>query len=261
MRGMISLISDFGEKDGWVGTMKGVILGINPEARIVDISHRVTPGDILEASLILQASFPFFPGGTVHLCVVDPGVGSERRAIVVATPSYTFVGPDNGLFTPIYQRGDFQALEIINRALFYSPQPSQTFHGRDIFAPVAAHLSLGLALEEVGPQIADVVKVDLPSPLVGSKEIRGEVIYVDRFGNLTTNITKELFERKVRANPFELRTGKRVLKALARSYADIAKGKLLAHWGSWGYLELSVNQGSAQKLLSATKGTKLTIRY
>lgn len=261
MRGMISLISDFGEKDGWVGTMKGVILGINPEARIVDISHRVTPGDILEASLILQASFPFFPRRTVHLCVVDPGVGSKRRALVVATPSHEFVGPDNGLFTPIYEREDYKALEIINRGLFYSPQPSQTFHGRDIFAPVAAHLSLGLAVEKVGPQIEDVVKVDLPSPLVGSKEIRGEVIYIDRFGNLTTNIAKELFERKVRANPFELRTGKRVLTGLSRSYTDVAKGKLLAHWGSWGYLELSINQGSAQKLLSATKGTKLTIRY
>ncbi len=261
MSGIISIITDFGERDGWVGTMKGVILRINPNAKIVDISHQVTPGDILEASLILQASFPFFPQGTIHLCVVDPGVGSKRRAIVVATPRYTFVGPDNGLFTPIYQRENYQALEITNQDLFYSPLPSQTFHGRDIFAPVAAHLSLGLAVEKVGPQTEDLVMVEFPSPLVSSREIKGEVIHIDRFGNLTTNITKELFEKNVQNNPFELRIGKRVLKSLSLSYADGPKGELLAIWGSWGYLELSVNQGSAQKLLSATKGTKLTIMY
>ncbi len=261
MNVVISIITDFGEKDGWVGTMKGVILGINPEARIVDISHQITPGDILEASLVLQASFPFFPQGTVHLCVVDPGVGSTRRAIVVATSGYTFVGPDNGLFTPIYQRGDFRAIEITNRDLFYSPQPSETFHGRDIFAPVAAHLSRGLAMEKVGPQIEDLIKIELPSPLVGPREIRGEVIHIDRFGNLITNISKEFFEKKIQNSLFELRIRERVLKSLSRSYADAPQGELLAHWGSWDHLELSVNQGSAQILLSATRGTKLTIRY
>ncbi len=261
MNEIISIITDFGEKDGWVGTMKGVILGINPKAKIVDISHQVTPGDILEASLILQVSFPYFPQGTVHLCVVDPGVGSKRRAIVVATPRYTFVGPDNGLFTPIYQREDFKAVEITNRDLFYSPQPSATFHGRDIFAPVAAHLSRGLAAGKVGPQIENLIRIDLPSPLVGPREIRGEVIHIDRFGNLTTNITKELFEKNVRNNPFKLRIGKRVLKSLSSSYTDGPKGELLAIWGSWGYLELSVNQGSAQQLLSTSKGTKLTVRF
>lgn len=261
MRGVISIITDFGEKDGWVGTMKGVILGINPGTKLVDISHRITPGDILEASLILQTSFPFFPQGTVHLCVVDPGVGSKRRAIVVTTPRYTFVGPDNGLFTPIYQRGDFQAMEITNGELFYSPHLSYTFHGRDIFAPVAAHLSRGLALEKIGPQIEDLLKIELPSPLVSSGEIKGEVIYIDRFGNLITNITKELFAREIGNAPFELNIGGTILNNLSHSYADVAQGKLLAHWGSWSYLELSVNQGSAQQLLSSTKGTKLTIRY
>jgi len=241
--------------------MKGAILKINPKAKIVDISHGIAPGDILEASLILQASFPFFPQGTIHLCVVDPGVGSKRRAIVVATPRYTFVGPDNGLFTPIYQRGDFKALEITNRGLFYSPLPSKTFHGRDIFAPVAAHLSRGLAVEKAGPQIKDLVRVEFPSPLVSSGEIKGEVIHIDRFGNLITNITKEFFEREVGNSPFEIRIGERGLKGLSRSYADGPKGELLAIWGSWGYLELSVNQVSAQKLLSASKGAKLTIGY
>lgn len=261
MKGVISIITDFGERDGWVGTMKGAILRINPKAKIVDISHGIAPGDILEASLILQASFPFFPPGTIHLCVVDPGVGSKRRAIVVATPRYTLVGPDNGLFTPIYQREDYQAWEITNRGLFYSPLPSQTFHGRDIFAPVAAYLSRGLAAEKVGPQIEDLVRAEFPSPLVSSREIKGEVIHIDRFGNLTTNITKELFEKRIRNSPFELRIGRMVSNNLSHSYADGPKGKLLAIWGSWGYLELSVNQGSAQKLLSISKGAKLTIRY
>ncbi len=261
MSGLISIITDFGERDGWVGTMKGVILGINPGAKLVDISHQITPGDVREACLVLQASFPFFPKGTVHLCVVDPGVGSARRAIAVETSHYKFVGPDNGLFTPIYQRGDFQAVEITNRELFYSPHPSFTFHGRDIFAPVAAHLSQGLALKEVGPRIGDLVRIELPSPGVGPREITGEVIYIDRFGNLITNIAKELFDRKVGSSPFKLRIGRAILKTLSRSYADVPRGKLLAHWGSWGYLELSVNQGSAQRFLSATKGTKLTINY
>ena len=183
-RALITLLSDFGTQDAYVGSMKGALLSLNPQILPVDLTHEVPPQDIRAAALILASVAPCFPPGTIHLAVVDPGVGGSRRALAAHCLDQFWVGPDNGLFHLIFHQASSLNIVSLENPDYFRPQVSATFHGRDVFAPVAAHLSLGVELRRFGPRITDPVALNLPEPRFGPEAIRGEIIYVDKFGNL-----------------------------------------------------------------------------
>ncbi|PYM36464.1 MAG: hypothetical protein DME17_10090, partial [Candidatus Rokuibacteriota bacterium] len=187
MRGIITLTTDFGRRDPWVGAMKGVILAVTRDVDLVDLTHEIAPHDVLEGALALEAAAPFFPAGTVHLAVVDPGVGGARRALVVARDEQRFVGPDNGLFTPFLLTAGWRAFEL-SASEFRLPVASRTFHGRDVFAPAAAHLALGIPPERFGVAVTDPVRLPWPASRAVADGVAGEVVHVDWFGNLVTSI-------------------------------------------------------------------------
>jgi S-adenosylmethionine hydrolase len=240
-------MTDFGSKDHYAGAMKGVILGINPNARIVDITHEIEKFNIFEAAFKLISYYTYFPRGTVHVVVVDPGVGGQRRPIAAEAGGYFFVGPDNGVFSPVIDSVDNPRVVEITNAGYMLGNVSGTFHGRDIFAPAAAHLSSGVDICKLGDLAAEPVSLDIPEPSVNGNEISGVVLYVDSFGNLITNIPAEI----VRPDS-TVYVGRRRIDRISGSYGEAGKGELLAIIGSAGLLEISVNQGSAKELL----GTK-----
>ena len=257
--GVITLTSDFGLRDHYVGTMKGVMLRIHPEARLIDITHQITTQDVLEASLVLDGGYRYFPVGTVHLVVVDPGVGSGRRPILVAGNEHFFVGPDNGTFTGIME-GDrsARAFEIVERR-FLLPGISDTFHGRDIFAPVAAFLARGIAPEEFGPPVTDPCRLSLPVPRIWGDQIRGEVIHIDSFGNIVSNIARVDFERAVGERRFRILINGKVIDRIHRTYADRERGQTLALFGSSDLLEVAVADGRAERRIGAGKGDTVLV--
>ncbi len=239
---IITLLTDFGYRDAFVGTMKGVILRINPDVTIVDISHGIDPCDIRAASFLLAQSYPFFPAGTVHVIVVDPGVGTERKAIAVKTEKAFYIAPDNGVLSWLYatQKG-YVAREITNQNLFVHPV-SRTFHGRDIFAPVAAHLSAGVPFASLGPEIHDYNRGSYKFPQKKAGTIIGEIIYIDRFGNLISNIPKaDLYDKEIRS----IQIKDVHLDHLSDSYGEKNVGEALAIVGSHGFLEIAVREGNA----------------
>lgn len=245
----IALLTDFGLKDPYVGIMKGVILRINPHVCLVDITHEISPGQVFQASLILEESFLFFPKGTIFLGVVDPGVGTRRRPIVVVHPDYVFVGPDNGLFYPALSHlTSYKIYHITATKYFLSPL-SNTFHGRDIFAPVSAHLSMGLDPRELGPEIGDLVKLQAPVVKEEKGILQGQVVRIDRFGNLITNISSKIIEDFIQGQDPEIEVGHLVVKGIKKSYGDVPKGHPLALIGSNGFMEIAVNGGQASALV------------
>ncbi len=238
--GIITLTTDFGAGDHYVGVMKGVIAGINPSAVVIDITHGIEAYNIAEAAFKLHASYSYFPEGTIHVAVIDPGVGSARRAIAAEAGGYRFVGPDNGVFSMIFDKsGADQVVEIRNPEFMLSTV-SATFHGRDIFAPAAAHLSKGIALEELGDVLTSYESLDIQEAHDGGDVMTGRAIYADRFGNLVTNIPGSVI-----TNFSSVRAGDVTISSLSGSYADGKEGKLIALVGSSGFLEISVNKGSA----------------
>lgn len=259
---VITLLTDFGTRDGYVGTMKGVIHRINPDVSIVDISHEVPPHDILEAAYILYSAYRYFPPGTVHLVVVDPGVGSARKIVGLQTEDYIFIAPDNGVLTFIAQREKVRELfEITNDDYFLKPI-SDTFHGRDIFAPVAAHLSKGIALAKFGKRIVALRKLKIARPEVKKGKFTGEIIHIDRFGNLITNIDKRTLNSEfcIPHSAFRVRVGGEEILGISKSYADVEPGKFLAIFGSSDFLEISLNQGNASQALGAGRGQKVEVQ-
>jgi S-adenosylmethionine hydrolase len=251
MKRIITLTTDFGLKDHYVGVMKGVILSINPDVIIVDITHEIPPQDIFRASFTLRNFYRYFPPGTIHIVVVDPEVGSGRKPIALEADNHIFVGPDNGIFTFIYSEVKSVKPFKISSSKYTLPEVSSTFHGRDIFAPVAAHLSLGLSIEWLGKKVKEPVKLPINEPEVSDGKIAGEVIYIDSFGNLVTNIPDYLVKPKS-----WVYIGDEVIKGISKSYADVPKGELLAVIGSGGFVEISVNQGSASELIFARRGSQ-----
>lgn len=254
--GIITFTSDFGLEDPFVGIVKGVILSINPSARIVDITHSIGAQDILQGALILRSAYCFFPPGTIHLAVVDPGVGSERYPIVVETQRYIFVGPDNGLLSFAIEE-KFSAY-IIENANFVLEKVSQTFHARDIFAPVAGYLSLGIKSSAVGRKLEEIKRLSLPSPSCEERRILGEIIGFDHFGNAITNIPEELIRDK---KVLKIRIGGKIIEKLSFSYAEIPPHTALAILGSSGFLEISVNLGSARSELKLKKGDEVEVTF
>jgi len=261
-RPTITLITDFGLNDHFVGAMKGVILNIAPDAQIVDITHAVQPYDILDGALALAETYNYFPPRTVHLVVVDPGVGTARRPIIASSDRHNFVAPDNGVLSLMYAKEERLHVRHVSSDHYFQQPISNTFHGRDIFAPVAAYLAKGVDHEKFGPEIADYVRFNAPKPkLVDAKTLRGVVLKVDRFGNLITNFTAKdvpaLFEGK--ASELKISVGKREITALYTNYAQGGPGEVFAILGSMGYLEISSNRGAANQLTSAAKGSEVNI--
>lgn len=254
----ITLITDFGLEDNYVGVMKGVIYSINPNVRIIDITHQIAPYDILGAGFILKSSFKYFPKGTVQVVVVDPGVGSEREIILIQTKEYYFLAPNNGILSVVLDKFEWvRSIEVTNKAYFLE-NISTTFHGRDIFAPVAAYLSLGKKIEEFGSPINKIKNLSHQfKPKFHIDKIVGEIIYIDRFGNLITNIVREKF-------PFDnsnvlIEVNGYQIKGISQTYSQIKPEKLLAIWGSSEHLEIASNLGNAQQLLKIEKGKSKVI--
>jgi hypothetical protein len=264
--GIVTLTTDFGLKDAYVAIMKGVILGIAPHARIIDYTHGITPGNMIEAAFMLNNGYRYFPRGTVHVVVVDPGVGGDRRAVALQTPEAAFIGPDNGVFTLIIEeaqreRGRDLHIVELNQPQFWLPQVSSTFHGRDVFAPVAAHLVRGASLAELGRPLdtLTLARIATPQPL-GRNVIQGQIIHVDHFGNCITNITLE--------HLFSYDLGRRIvveiidqqLPGLFRTYIEGPTGTPMCLIGSSGHLELALSNGNAAKHLGVDIGDKLRVR-
>lgn len=255
---IVTLTSDFGLRDPFVGIMKGVILGICPEARLVDLTHEVTAYDVGEAALALESAVGFFPGGTVHLAVVDPGVGSARRAMALRRGGHYFVGPDNGLFTFATAGDEWSAVSLEAEA-FRLPAVSHTFHGRDIFAPAAAHLAAGIPLERLGPPLSDPVRLPRAECRRIGDELIGEVIGGDRFGNLVTSVTADAIERLGAAGRLRVAVAGRPLGLLKGSYAEGQTGVPAGIIASNGRLEIFANEGNARALLGAERGTPVRV--
>ena len=267
---IITLTTDFGIRDTYVGIMKGVILGINPNVRVVDLTHAISPQDIYEAAFSIDAAHNYFPKGTIHVIVVDPGVGSDRRAIVCQTDNAFFVCPDNGVLSYLLQSTEdevsqpINAVEIQNKA-YYLPEVSNTFHGRDIFAPVAAHLSLCVPLEDIGPPVQTLVQLPIQAPELSGNTLTGQIVKIDRFGNAITNISETAIagfksESTGEISAYEITIGSVRLNRLNGAYAESAVGKPLAIIGSSGVLEIAVNGGSAEKQLGLKRADVIVIR-
>lgn len=255
---IITLTTDFGYTDPFVGIMKGVISGINPAARIVDLSHGIAPQDIMAAALILRYSSQYFPRGTIHVAVVDPGVGSARRPLLLEFKGNYFIGPDNGVLSIVTEgRRPTRIVCLSNRSYQLKP-PSLTFHGRDIFAPAAAYLSCGILPEAFGETIEDFVELTWPPVLKTGTSIRGEIVYVDRFGNLFTNIRsddlKELPENQLRIMIHDF-----LIPGLSTNYAAVEQGAYVAVINSWGLLEIAIYKGNAQQCSGAIIGDKVQV--
>ena len=250
----ITLLTDFGLKDPYVGVMKGVILSINPDVHIVDISHDVEPQDITEGCFLIGEYVPFFGKGSVHICIVDPTVGSDRRPIVVAQDDRFFVGPDNGIFSLVIGKRSL-VYHVENKA-YMLKQVSHTFHGRDIFAPVAAHLSLGLNPQALGKKIDDPVLLPDLHPRVKGRTMTGKVVRFDRFGNALSNISIDSFNRFVKGRSFQIRLHDMRFETLTRSYFE---DRYTCVVGSSGYLEFGLFRGDLSRAESVRKGDAVTV--
>jgi S-adenosylmethionine hydrolase len=247
---IITLTTDFGLADGYVGIMKGVILGIARGVHLVDLSHDIPPQEVREAIYLIEGAAPYFPDGAIHLVVVDPGVGSERRPLVVQTGRAYYVGPDNGLFTRPLAEPGVQVWEL-DRPEFWQPQVSSTFHGRDIFAPVAAHLANGVPPAEMGRAIANPVRLAVAGPArARDGAICGQVVHVDRFGNLITDVPASW----VAGGGWQCRIAGETIMGLSGTYAAAGPGALLALIGSGGTLEIAERNGNAARRLGVKAG-------
>jgi hypothetical protein len=264
MSTIVTLTTDFGNKDSFAASMKGVILKINQQAQIVDVTHEIGPQDIWEAAFTLKTAYQHFPKGTVHLAVVDPGVGSGRRPIIVVTESYYFVGPDNGIFSLIFREAERLRVHHITASHYFLENAGPTFHGRDIFAPVASWLAKGIPSGNFGDVIEDYVKLNVPVPKISANTIEGHVIHVDRFGNVVTNITyqdiQSLAAEGTEMKPAVTIAGKEI-KGLKKFYAEAAPGEPAAIINSSGHLEIFLFKQNARTGLSLKRGetVRLTI--
>lgn len=259
---VVTLTTDFGSRDAYVGVVKGVILGIAPYAHLVDISHEVRPQAISEAAFLLLTGYRYFPGGTVHLAVVDPGVGTARRPIAVVTESAGFVGPDNGIFAPVLadqgvmdpESGSLAGARAFELAApeYMLPTLSRTFHGRDIFGPAAAHMAAGVDPAEFGPPVERLATLGMPEARIEDGRIHGRIIHVDRFGNAISNVSGEMIPDGV-----TVEAAGRVIGALSSSYRD---AELVALVGSSGLLEVAARDASASEVLGLRIGDEIVVR-
>ena len=257
-RPIVALLSDFGSRDHYVGAMKGVILGICPDATLVDISHDVPPHDVLTAGFELAAAYRYFPSGTVFLVVVDPGVGSVRHGLAVDTGDYRFVAPDNGVLTAVLQESPPKRVVELTERRYARPTVSRTFEGRDRFAPAAAWLAKGIQLSGLG-RPADHQVLDLPLPELTDGRIAGQVQRIDHFGNLVSNIDRKTFERLSQSGSIQIEVGSHAIGRLVETYADIGDDEVCALFGSTDHLEFAANSASAVEQLGVERGTQVVV--
>jgi S-adenosylmethionine hydrolase len=259
-RPIITLTTDYGTSDHLVGVLKGVILSINPEVNIIDITHRVLAHDVLDGALTIGQAYKFFPPKTIHLVVVDPGVGTPRRPVLVAGDQHYFVAPDNGVLSSVYDQTEALYVWNITSEHYFRNPVSNTFHGRDIFAPVAAWLSKSWQSSSFGDPISDFVRFALPKPKTAGNIVKGAVLRVDHFGNLITNITAEDVPALVAADgKFTIRLGNGQVSKVVQTFAQGAQGEVVGIIGSSGFLEISVNKGNAARTLAAARGAEVSV--
>jgi len=244
---IITLTTDYGLRDQYVSALKAMILSINRDVRLVDVSHTIDPQDVMAAAWISKNSAFLYPSGTIHLVIVDPGVGTARKPIALRIRDQIFVGPDNGLFSLLSDGEECEIFELSNPE-YWGNQRSNTFHGRDIFAPVAAHLSRGVLLEDLGP-------------VHDNEGIQGWVMHIDHFGNLITNVTAEMISHLKDGSPLKIYIGNTILQKIVHTFSDVDPGEPAAIIGSSGHLEVVVNSGNASEMLSANKGTPISILF
>ena len=260
---IVTLTTDFGLVDHFAGAMKGVMLDVFPEVRIVDITHAVQAYDVLDGALAISESYKYFPGGSVHMVVVDPGVGSTRRPILATVGEHYFVAPDNGVLSLVYQGAESVLVREITSSHYFRQPVSSTFHGRDVFAPVAANLAKGVDPAKFGDEITDYVRFAAPSPKAAPDgSLRGIVLKIDRYGNLITNLRAADAPQMFGADPppFRITIGKHEITEIYGHYAQGAPGEIFAILGSMGFLEFSTNRGNAAKLLEIGKGAEVSVR-
>ena len=256
MAAFIALLTDFGTKDSYTGIVKGVLFSLNPDLKVIDLTHEIRPQDINQGAFILGTSYKFLPTGTIIIAVVDPGVGTERRGLILEAGEYTFVAPDNGLLTfpMVYEKG-WRCFEIKNSDYFLHPI-STTFHARDVFAPVAAHIAAGEPIENFGPLVHDPILIKMVEPVLLEKEIKGQIIYIDRFGNLITNIPGDWLRHK-RVSSVKIKDH---VLPFVKTYNDVPPGKGAALVGSSGLLEIAVNKGNASHFFNVNIGEGVLVQ-
>ncbi len=257
-RPVIALLTDFGTRDHYAGTMKGVALGICPDASLVDISHDLPAHDVLAGALELAAAYRYFPSGTIFLVVVDPGVGSARRGIAAEAGDYRFVAPDNGVLTAVLDEHPAKRVVELTERRYARPTVSRTFEGRDRFAPAAAWLAKGIDLAALGRPAGAIHRLDIPQPCVEADHIAGSVVRVDRFGNLITNIDRKTFER-LAGGPLDIRVGTHQVPRVVSTYADAPAGEVCALFGSTDHLEIAINGASAAADLDLGRGAAVHV--
>jgi len=251
--GIITLLTDFGLIDPYLAMMKGVILSINPNAVIVDVSHSIMTGGIAQASDMLRETYPFFPKGTVHVAVVDPGVGSGRRLLGVEAEGHFFIGPDNGVFWPVIRDSREATVIQLTEKRYFLPHVTSTFHGREVFAPVAARISMGEDLKKMGDQISDPVEMNPPLPYIANEVLHGEVTRIDNFGNLITNIRKQGLENFLGRSTPVISAGGLEIRRIYNTYLAVEEGTPLALINSSGMLEIAVNLGRASEYVGINR--------
>ena len=259
-RPVIALLTDFGTRDHYAGTMKAVILGVCPDVTLVDITHDIPPHDVLTASLELAACYKYFPAATIFLVVVDPGVGSTRRGIGADTGDYRFVAPDNGVLTAVLRETPARRIFELTERRYARPTVSRTFEGRDRFAPAAAWLAKGVDLSALGRSAGTVQHILIPTASATDDLLSGEVLRVDRFGNLVTNIDRKVFDRFVQSSGIEIMAATYRIGRVVGTYAEAGTDEVCALFGSTEHLEVAVNGGSAADRLNLTRGAPVTIR-
>ncbi len=252
---IITLLTDFGLKDHFVGTMKGVIYSINPDAVITDITHEISPQDIFEGSFNLYQSYKYFPHGTVHMAVVDPGVGGERKCIIIKTDRYTYIGPDNGILSlAVQDECDKPDIYEINNKKYLLENVSNTFHGRDIFAPVSAHISAGIEAGDIGKPVSEYNKIEFPKIEEEGASLSARIIFIDKFGNLITNIDNSYVDRIERIELKDI-----VINNISASYNQDSPDSVIALPGSTNFLEISIYMSNAAKVLGIKRDDKVSV--
>lgn len=260
--GILTLTTDFGTRDGYVAAMKGVMLGINPDLKLVDVAHEVAAHDIMEGAFILRNVAASFPAGTVHLAVVDPGVGSNRKPIAMKYRNQLFVGPDNGLFSLVLSgHSADQVVELDQPRFWRQEKVSATFHGRDIFAPIAARLASGLSLSSAGSPTDSMQSLHWALPISDDQGIQGWIVHIDRFGNCITNIQREQFHSQRRDRDFKCYAGTSIIASNSTTYSDVDPGEATVLFNSQDHLEIAIHQGSAASLLGIRKGAPVNILF
>lgn len=256
----ITLTTDFGLKDNYVGSLHGAILAINPNTTISDISHLIPSFDIVEGAYMIGSTYFLYPKGTIHVGVVDPGVGSERLPILLVTKDYFFVGPDNGLFSMVALKERIKAIYHLENTKYFRSEVSDTFHGRDIFSPVAAHLSRGVPPKIFGPRVKSFKRLKTFDLAIGKKKISGRIISIDKFGNAVTNISQKDFKAVIKKSSFSLSVRTKKFTKIHRTYSEVKKGQPLLLFDSCRFLEIASNQGSAAKKLHLKVGQQAILR-